>query len=297
MEPRNLLLNFLSVHFLSEKVRTKNGVTKNERGRTTFTIPTMPPNRPLTPTSLPHLEVMLTDDGSRTLRDKLLDETFHSGCGALSECWYVYLLNSGIHDKLAARTATPVRVLELGFGTGMGWLITAAAAEAHAAALEYVSLEKELLPADVLAQIDTATATDRAISDGWIPTSFSALRSIETTWLRHRQTLSTDGDIEHQVSPTNRLRLILGDAQEWLRLASVQTFDAIYFDAFSPSTNPELWHEEMFGQVKKLLRPDGKLVSYCVNGAVRRALQSAGFNVQRLPGPPGGKREVLVAIQ
>ena len=257
----------------------------------------MPPNRPLTPTSLPHLEVMLTDDGSRTLRDKRLDETFHSGCGALSECWYVYLLNSGILDKLAARPAKPVRVLELGFGTGMGWLITAAAAEAHTAALEYVSLEKELLPADVLAQIDTATATDKAIADGWIPSSFNAMRSIETTWLKHRQTLSPDGEGEHQVSSLNRLQLILGDAQEWLRTASTQPFDAVYFDAFSPSTNPELWHEEMFGLVKKLLKPDGKLVSYCVNGSVRRALQSAGFSVERLPGPPGGKREVLVAMQ
>lgn len=255
----------------------------------------MPPNRPLTPTSLPHLEVMLTDDGSRTLRDKLLGETFHSGCGALSECWYVYLLNSGIHDKLMTQRATPVRVLELGFGTGMGWLITAAAAEAHSAALEYVSLEKELLPADVLAQIDTAAATDKAIAAGWIPNSFAVMRSIEDAWLQHRQTLSTDSDIEHHVSPASRLRLILGDAKEWLRNSSVQLFDAIYFDAFSPSTNPELWHEEMFGQVKKLLKPDGMLVSYCVSGAVRRALQSAGFDVERLPGPPGGKREVLVA--
>ena len=239
---------------------------------------------------------MLTDDGSRTLRNKLLDETFHSGCGALSECWYVYLCNSDVLDKLIARPATPVRVLELGFGTGMGWLITAAAAEVHTAALEYVSLEKELLPADVLAQIDTASATEKGIADGWIPSSFSAIRSIELAWLMTRQTFAPDCDIEHHVSSRNRLRLILGDAREWLRKSSIQPFDAIYFDAFSPSTNPELWHQEMFEQAKKLLKPDGKLVSYCVSGAVRRALLSAGFNVERLPGPPGGKREVLVAL-
>ncbi len=71
--------------------------------------------------------------------------------------------------------------------------------------------------------------------------------------------------------------------------------DAIYFDAFSPSTNPELWQEKLFAAVKQLLRPDGALVSYCVNGTVRRAFENAGFDVHRVPGPPRGKREVLVA--
>ncbi len=255
----------------------------------------MPPDRPLTPTSLPHLEVMLTDDGSRTLRDKLLDETFHSGCGALSECWYVYLINSGIRDKLAARPVAPVRVLELGFGTGMGWLITAATAESYAAPLEYVSLEKSLLPADVLAQINCSAAVSKGIADGWLPASLTTIHTIEANWLSSRLAASTANQIEHSVSPINRLQLILGEAQEWLTSPNMQLFDAIYFDAFSPSTNPELWCAEIFATVKQLLNSDGKLVSYCVNGAVRRALQNAGFQVQRLPGPPGGKREVLVA--
>lgn len=258
----------------------------------------MPPNRPLTSTSLPHLEVMLTDDGSRTLRDRELNETYHSGCGALSECWHVYLQNSGIEGRLAVASTRPVRVLELGFGTGMGWLITAAAAQAHGAALEYVSLEKHLLPADILAQVDTTSAVSRGIADGWIPKSFAVMDSIERSWLDYRSslgTLSPGHEIMYQVSPANRLRLWLGDARHWLSTAASEPFDAIYFDAFSPATNPELWHEDLFASIKKLLATHGRLVSYCVSGAVRRALQQAGFIVERQPGPPGGKREVLVS--
>lgn len=237
---------------------------------------------------------MLTDDGSRTLRDRTLNETFHSGCGALSECWHVYLRNSGIHELLATKTASPVRVLELGFGTGMGWLITAAAAEILAAPLEYVSLERDLLPADVLAQIDTAAAVAHGIADGWIPASLAIMNSIERGWLDFRLALSKADEIEYRVSARNSLRLILGDAREWFTKPSAEPFDAIYFDAFSPGTNPELWQEEVFAGVRKLLRPGGKLVSYCVSGVVRRAFQNAGFEVQRLAGPPGGKREVLL---
>ncbi len=238
---------------------------------------------------------MLTDDGSRTLRDRLLDETFHSGCGALSECWYVYLLNSGIHDLLLQCPTEPVRVLELGFGTGMGWLITAAAAYAHGAPLHYVSLESRLLPTAVLAQIDTASAVQRAVTDGWIPASLQCVGLIEQAWLAHRQTILDLQTIEHQVAPGNTLQVVQGDGRTWLRSMPAAPFDAIYFDAFSPATNPELWEEELFAAARQMLKPNGRLVSYCVNGAVRRALQNAGLVVKRLPGPPGGKREVMVA--
>lgn len=261
----------------------------------------MPPDRPLTPTSLPHLDVILTDDGSRTLRDRNLEETFHSGCGALTECWHVYLRNSGTLQRLSpenlAGSSATVRVLEVGFGTGMGWLITAAAAEVNHVALEYVSLEKELLPADVLAQVDTSAAVAQGIHGGWIPETFAVIDWIEQQWLETRRAFPSPatGELIHDVSPTNRLRLCLGDARHWFQHAFAEPFDTIYFDAFSPGTNPELWHEEVFASLKKRLNPGGKLVSYCVNGNVRRALQHAGFEVQRLPGPPGGKREVLCA--
>ncbi|MCC6511063.1 MAG: tRNA (5-methylaminomethyl-2-thiouridine)(34)-methyltransferase MnmD [Pirellulaceae bacterium] len=277
----------------------------------------MPPERPITPSSVPHLDILLTDDGSRTLRDRLLNETYHSGCGALSECLHVYLRNSGIEQKLqrAADHARPVRVLEIGFGTGMGWLLTAMAAEVYQHPLVYVSLEKQLLPAEVLAMIDTASAVDVAVAKGWLSPEFARLREIEQRWLAFRSRLSSgSGALAWLVSEHNGLQLILGDALEILShtraedpvslgvaasldglTALDEPLDAIYFDAFSPATNPELWQAELFKNLKDRLAPDGLLVSYCVSGAVRRSLESAGYEVTRRPGPPGGKREVLVS--
>ncbi len=198
---------------------------------------------------------MLTDDGSRTLRDRLLDETFHSGCGALSECWYVYLLNSGIHDLLLQCPTEPVRVLELGFGTGMGWLITAAAAYAHGAPLHYVSLESRLLPTAVLAQIDTASAVQRAVTDGWIPASLQCVGLIEQAWLAHRQTILDLQTIEHQVAPGNTLQVVQGDGRTWLRSMPAAPFDAIYFDAFSPQPIPSCGKRSCSPQPGKCSNP------------------------------------------
>lgn len=274
----------------------------------------MPPVRPLSPTSLSHLEVMLTDDGSRTLFDRHLNETYHSGCGALSECWYVYLLNSGVMHKLATQRSQPVRVLELGFGTGLGWLLTAACANVHGAELEYVSLEKQLLPVDVLRQIDASGAVAKAMADGWVPREYGLISEIEEHWLQARADAEPADQLLHHVSPGNQLQLFLGDARDFFtsvsqRLASdlrpapslsqavsprgLPAFDAIYFDAFSPSTSPELWQMDLFNEIAKWLQPNGTLVSYCVSGAVRRLLESCGYLVERLPGPPGGKRQVL----
>ncbi len=164
------------------------------------TIATMPPDRPLTPTSLPHLDVMLTDDGSRTLRDRELGETFHSGCGA---CQNVGTFTCTTVDTPALDC--PRRCNRTRAGTrlwnGMGWLITAAAAECHEGKLEYVSLEKRLLPADVLAQIDTSSAVATAITAGWIPPEYSIMSSIEKRWLAYRASLPIDPAIEYQVSP------------------------------------------------------------------------------------------------
>lgn len=255
----------------------------------------MRPERTVYATRLPHIDVLVTDDGSRTLRDRRIDETFHSGCGALSECLHVYLNNSGTHVRL--QTRQPTRILELGFGTGMGWLLTATAASVAACPLDYTSVETELLPADVLAQVDIAGGVEHAIASGWLMKEFALVRSIEERWLHRRQLAPPGSSLTFEVDAANRLQLIAGDVRDVLEspgLLDTESFDAIYFDAFSPGSSPELWTEELFARVRQLLASHGRLVSYCVSGAVRRNLENAGFSAQRLPGPPGGKREVLV---
>ncbi len=73
--------------------------------------------------------------------------------------------------------------------------------------------------------------------------------------------------------------------------------DAVYFDAFSPQTSPELWTVEVFQAMYGLLKPRGRLVTYCVKRSVQDGLRQVGFDVCKTPGPSGGKREVLVAVK
>ena len=73
-------------------------------------------------------------------------------------------------------------------------------------------------------------------------------------------------------------------------------FHLIYFDAFAPNAQPELWAKEIFEKMYSLLQPNGILVTYCSKGDVRRAMQAAGFKVEKLPGPKG-KREMIRAIK
>lgn len=76
-----------------------------------------------------------------------------------------------------------------------------------------------------------------------------------------------------------------------------EKYDVIYFDAFAPEKQPEMWTPEIIGKIYDCLTPNGIFVTYCAKGVVRRMLQSAGFTVERLPGPPGGKREILRGIK
>lgn len=245
---------------------------------------------------------METDDGSRTLRDERLNETFHSGCGALSECLHVYLRNSGVEERLRSYELVdrPLRVLEFGFGTGMASLLTITAATACKCPLEYVSLEHDLLPVEVLQQLRIGQAVEHAISAGDLPKSFHLASAFEIDWLavRSKAKGTEANEVYWQASPSASLRIVLGDAVQcvarWAR-SELPKFDAIYFDAFSPATNPELWTTSVYRDARSLLAEGGRLVSYCVSGPVRRGLEEAGFAVTRLPGPPGGKREVLCA--
>lgn len=278
----------------------------------------MPPQRPLFPTAWPHLQIMLTDDGSRTLLDTQLGETYHSGCGALAECLVVYLRNSGVETKLqqgcskqADSSMLALRLLELGFGTGMAFLLTAAAAQAYDCPLEYTSIENRLLPAEILGELKIGQAIQAAIQRGLLPAGFAVAERIESEWLQFRARLPlapSDQEITWMASEHIRLRLILSDAQHYLNnpapaqamtdsRTNTALFDAIYYDAFSPGSNPILWSDTMLQATLSRLQPQGNLVSYCVSGPVRRSLQQAGFTVTRLPGPPGGKREVLLATK
>lgn len=266
------------------------------------------PSRVKRQTDLPDLQWMETDDGSLTLWNTVLDESYHSGCGAVAESLAVYLWHSGVLDRLQEKL--PTKVFELGFGTASAFLLTAALADHFETPLEYSSVELRPLPADVLSQLRLQQHLSQALNANLIHFKsggqrltllhFDRLTSLTekliSLWPRqfeHNQTYEFD------LTPTVRLNLIAGDAlqieQCTLYQESLNKTHAVYFDPFSPETSPQLWSLEMLKCMQQLLAFDGTLTSYCVKSAIRKLLQQLNLIVERKPGPVGGKREVLLA--
>ncbi len=165
------------------------------------------------------------------------------------------------------------RILEIGFGTGLNALLTLCEAD-KGRKVRYTSLERYPLPREIIGQMSypQMTPTDttkeyQSIHDAkwndWVSISqFFELRKIET---------------------------------DFTTTAIKEKYDVIYFDAFAPEKQPEMWTQEIFNKMYECLDNEGILVTYCAKGIVRRMLQGAGFTVERLAGPPGGKREILRA--
>lgn len=213
----------------------------------------------------PILKIEETADGSRTLYLPGMDEHYHSIKGARTESAHIFI---GLGLNHCPRQS--LNVLEIGFGTGLNAFLTLKEAGATGRRIRYTGIEINPLPADVTVAL---AYTDDPL--------FDALH--RTPWNE-----ATD------LTPFFRLVKIAGDFTSY-RFAD--RYDVIYFDAFAPEKQPEMWNRELFEYLYVITNNGGILTTYCAKGEVRRRLQAAGFTVERLPGPPGGKREVLRATK
>jgi tRNA U34 5-methylaminomethyl-2-thiouridine-forming methyltransferase MnmC len=216
-------------------------------------------------------EPRLTDDGSLTLYSDALQESYHSINGAIQESRHVF-----IEAGLLGVQKTPIRVLEVGFGTGLNALLTWNEALKNNLHVEYESLEAYPVSNRLLESLhyefEESLLPEQAFnllheSEWNTPIELDAGVFRLTKWLQDFTTFSLQG-----------------------------SYDLIYFDAFSPDKQPEMWSDALFEKLYRQLTTHGMLVTYCAKGEVRRCLQRAGFRTERLPGPPG-KREMLRAIK
>lgn len=224
------------------------------------------------------VEQRATDDGFATLYSTRYGQTYHSRHGAGTEARHVFLDASGAADRLAA--GRPTRVLEVGFGTGLNFLVTAHAALDAGAPLTFVSLERDVLPAATLDALGHGAHFDGSLSADLI------------AWRRRLPHAVPAGRYSFDAGAVT-LVLLVGDA---LGAALPEGCDAVYLDAFSPDANPELWTVPFLRRLHAALRPAGRLTTYSAKGSVRRALAAAGFEVAKRPGPPG-KREMTAATR
>ena len=200
-------------------------------------------------------------DGSATLWVPALDEHYHSIHGALTESNHVFI-DAGLH----ALSKPTLRILEVGLGTALNARLTyeaSAGREVHYTALEKFPLNEE----EILALSESGMEAEAL---------FLRIPPDEPTALR---------DDFHFELRTTDLRLFT---------APDGSFDLIYFDAFAPSAQPELWTDDIFRNMFQVLAPGGALVTYCAKGVVKRSMKAAGFEVEALLGPPR-KREMTRA--
>ena len=222
-----------------------------------------------------------TADGFDTLYSTAYEQTYHSTHGALTEARHVFLEGTGVAERLAQRL--PTRVLEIGFGTGLNFLLTAHRAASAHTRLHYTALEKDVLPADVLAPLNHGKRL------GAVPLSEALL-----AWRRALPGTPSSGLYRHPFSETLALQLVVGDATE-VPIPG-PAYHAVYLDAFSPDANPELWTASFLARLFAVMHPGGTLATYSAKGSVRRNLEAVDFRVGKRPGPPG-KREMLVAVR
>ena len=218
-----------------------------------------------------NIEVRITADGSTTLYRKDIDETYHSTHGALQEARHVFIQNG----LAQFRNQTKLRILEIGFGTGLNALLTALFAMDNKISVEYHGLEAFPLSEDIWRAVNYSDL----IADHRVPDLFEQM---------HRM----NWDELHELNEKFSLKKIHDTLQ--LYDAPEQFFDLIYFDAFGPRAQEEMWHRDLLDKLFQSLKSGGVLATYCAKGSFKRDLKSVGFEVEALAGPPG-KREMTRA--
>lgn len=215
-------------------------------------------------------ELFITKDGSKTLYWPKYDEHYHSIHGALTESQHVFIKH-GLEE--VAELKKEISLLEVGFGTGLNTFLSYLKAKEFDLSIHYTSLE----PSPISLQEVNELALHKHLS----LSKESVLKFHELSWG------------EKHIIEQNHFQLTK-EKMTIQEFDSQSNFDIIYFDAFAPSSQPELWTPLIFKKLFRLLNKTGVLTTYCAKGQVKRDLKSVGFTIESLPGPPG-KREMTRA--
>nr|WP_321453310.1 tRNA (5-methylaminomethyl-2-thiouridine)(34)-methyltransferase MnmD [uncultured Carboxylicivirga sp.] len=212
------------------------------------------------------IKLIESADGSHTLYVPELEEHYHSVNGAINESMHVF-----IEPNLKYCTLPRVSVLEIGFGTGLNALLTAI----HQGEKDvlYHSLEKYPIEESLAKQLNYChNAEEKQLFEKM-----------------HQAEWQTESVINQHFT-------LLKDETDLLTVDFSRKYDLVYFDAFAPEKQPEMWAPELFQKIYDAMNDGGILTTYCAKGVVRRTMQACGFSVERLPGPKG-KREMLRATK
>lgn len=204
-----------------------------------------------------------------------MNETYHSSHGALTESQHIFI-EAGLQSYLNDHPGKPLKILEIGFGTGLNALLALRYALQHQVSIHLVTLEPFPLPEDIYGVLNYASL----FADELASEQFLALHKAE--W----EIEVNIGDSFVLQKKEQRLEDFSGDTQ----------FDLVFFDAFAPNKQGELWTYEILEKTVGLMTPSAVLVTYCARGQFKRDLAALGLKVETLPGPPG-KKEMVRAVK
>ena len=219
-------------------------------------------------------KVITTADGSKTIQIEDWNEQYHSIHGAYQEAMHVFIKHGLKHVIDNENYSERLSILEIGFGTGLNAMLTMLEASKNQVSVNYVGVEAYPVLLIELKQLQY----DALLKDDSI-----------TFFKMHEEGWGNASTITSDFTLTKR-------EQFFQDITDADAYNLIYFDAFGARVQPDLWTESIFKIMYKALKAKGVLVTYSAKGSVRRAMQAVGFEVERLPGPPG-KREMLRAFK
>ena len=220
------------------------------------------------------LSIVTTADGSKTIYNAQVGEHYHSRHGALQESLHVFV-NAGLDYFLAQNNTREASILEVGFGTGLNFLLSSDYCTRHQIKLQYTGIEAYPLRTDMMAQTGY---------EQYIPAT------LWTSYLQHYPDA-----LKNEVSINANTQLQIAHCK-LMELKTDQQFDIIYFDAFAAVHQPEMWELPAISHVTSFLKPGGVFVTYAITGNLKRMLKSLGFTIEKVPGA-AGKREMLRGVK
>lgn len=221
----------------------------------------------------PEIQIIPTSDGSHTLLNKQLDETYHSRHGAVQESEYVFI-RQGLDHVAGNFRPSRINILEVGFGTGLNALLTLQWSIAKKFLIHYTTLEAFPIEENTWSKLNYADSADSK-------SLFEKLH--RANW---NQPVGVTSDFQLQKLHTTLQQVEL----------KKNAFNLVYFDAFAPNKQPEMWQLPMLQKVVDAMDEGGVFVTYCAKGQLKRDLHELGLKVETLQGPPG-KREMVRAVK
>ncbi len=222
-----------------------------------------------------NVQIIFTEDGSNSLYIPELDEHYHSFHGAVQESNHVFI-NAGLNHLLKDRLGKSIKILEVGFGTGLNCYLTYLESVKKQIKIEYQGIEAFPVNSAIIDNLNYQNIIPSHITE----ISFKDL---------HRCSWDTVNQLDKNfnlLKKHHKIQEVILDSD----------YDLIYFDAFGPKVQAEMWTETLFSKLYQSLKNQSILVTYCAKGEIKRILNRVGFSVESIPGPPG-KREMTRAVK